>query len=257
MDYYLNEYSLRGQFKSIEEFFQSLRESTLPVLQQVQKEEGNVIWKKDTFWKSEIGQGIVLNRIPEKKNERSAEMTRLKIQLRNLFSKGPFWGADDEPIAKIKEYQFDTDFRENFEAINCFQKAVEKEGRILSFVHEEYKRDELPVIIDSDNIEQEFSIDNIYNEVWWEKQSVIKTWRINNRYLIEVRAREIASHAPHFHVTYKECSASFLIEDGTLLVANEESRILDKMKTEIKEWYDRNIEKLKEAWNHLHSEKQI
>lgn len=257
MDYYLNEYSLRGQFKSIEEFFQSLRESTLPVLKQVQKEEGNVIWKKDTFWKSEISQGIALNEIPEKKNERSIEMIRLKIQLRNLFSKGPFWGADDEPIVKIKEYQFDTDFRENFEEVNCFQKAIEREGRILSFVHEEYKRYELPVIIDSDNTEQEFSIDNIYNESWWERQPVIKTWRIDSGYLIEVRTREVASHAPHFHVTYKECSASFLIEDGTLLVANREGRILDKMKTEIKEWYNENKEELKNTWNCLHREKQI
>ena len=32
MDYYLNEYSLRGQFASVEDFFESLRNYTFPIL---------------------------------------------------------------------------------------------------------------------------------------------------------------------------------------------------------------------------------
>lgn len=67
MDYFLNEYSLRGQYKDVDEFFEKLREYTLPVLRKIEKQNGSVIWKKDIFWKSEICNGITLVKIPQKK----------------------------------------------------------------------------------------------------------------------------------------------------------------------------------------------
>ena len=49
MDYYLNEYSLRGQFASVEDFFESLRNYTFPILNKIKDKNENIIWKKDTF----------------------------------------------------------------------------------------------------------------------------------------------------------------------------------------------------------------
>lgn len=43
MDYYLNEYSLRGQFESVEDFFESLRSYTFPVLKKVNERKENII----------------------------------------------------------------------------------------------------------------------------------------------------------------------------------------------------------------------
>ena len=39
MDYYLNEYSLRGQFASVEDFFESLRNYTFPILNKIKDDE--------------------------------------------------------------------------------------------------------------------------------------------------------------------------------------------------------------------------
>lgn len=53
MDYYLNEYSLRGQFKNIDEFIETLRTSTLPALNKIQDEKEAYFGKKIPFgnWK--------------------------------------------------------------------------------------------------------------------------------------------------------------------------------------------------------------
>ena len=132
MDYFLNEYSIRGQFKDVDDFFETLRIYTLPVLKKIEEQNESVIWKKDTFWQSEICNGITLTKIPKKKNERSAELAVLQIQLIKLINEEPFWESGCECDLEIKEYRFDEDYREHFEEPNCFSKAMESEGRIVS-----------------------------------------------------------------------------------------------------------------------------
>ena len=78
---YMNEYSLRGQFKNIDEFIETLRTSTLPALNKIQDEKGSILWKKDTFWELEICNGITILNIPQKRNERNIE----KLTLRSEF----------------------------------------------------------------------------------------------------------------------------------------------------------------------------
>lgn len=169
MDYYLNEYSLRGQFRDVEDFFDSLRNNTLPVLRKIQKQQENIIWKKDTFWQSEICANISLFNIPQKKNERSSELILLKSQLIKLAHEEPFWGSDDESGIEVKEYNFDEKYRDNFEEINCFIKAIESEGRIVSFIHPAYKIPELSITILVNGDAIECFIENIYTVSWWKK----------------------------------------------------------------------------------------
>lgn len=64
MDYYLNEYSLRGQFKNTDEFIETLRTSTLPVLKRIKDEKESIVWRKDIFWNLEICNGIIISNIP-------------------------------------------------------------------------------------------------------------------------------------------------------------------------------------------------
>ena len=61
--YYLNEYSLRGQFKDIEDFADKLIEETIPVLERVYASEGNLVYKKDTLWSAEVCNDISLHEV--------------------------------------------------------------------------------------------------------------------------------------------------------------------------------------------------
>ena len=250
MDYYLNEYSLRGQFKDVDEFFETLRKYTLPVLKKIEEQKENVIFKKDTFWQREICNGISLIEIPGKKNERSVEMVLLKMELAKLISSEPFWESGCESGIEIEEYRFDEEYRDNFEEPNCFSKALENEGRIVSFVHPNYKIFKLPLVVKG--IDVECSLDNIYDVTWWKCEPEVRTWNIDNKYEVQVRAKEFEYHPPHFHVISNEYSAVFRLSNGELYTSGKK-KWTTKMIAEINEWYEKNKEELQKAWKLLHN----
>lgn len=251
MDYYLNEYSLRGQFKDVDEFFEKLRTNTLPVLRMIEKKKENIVWKKDTFWQSEICKGINLTRIPQKRNERSAEWIAMQIQLIKLVNSEPFWESGHLSDLKIKEYNFDKEYREYFEDTNCFTKALENEGRIISFVHPSYNISKLPVVVRYDELEEEYCLDNIFETAWWESEPEVKTWNISGKYTIQVRAKEFEYHPPHFHAISNEYAAVFRLNDGQLYKCGKK-KWSPSMLAEIKEWYEIHKFELQEAWKLLH-----
>lgn len=251
MDYYLNEYSLRGQFVSIEDFLKSLREKTLPILKRVEQEAGNVIWKKDSFWQCEICNGISLYNIPSNKNERNAETTMLRVKLRKICQETTFGNSILDGIV-IKEYQFDEVCRDTFEENNCFIKALETEGKIISFIHPEYMIEKLPIVVLYDETESNVCLDNIFDISWWDNIPYRKTWRIKGKYLVEVRSNEFEYHAPHFHVTCNEFSISLDLKNGEQF-SSSRKKINPKMEQEIGEWYQENKTELEEAWERLHN----
>lgn len=253
MDYYLNEYSLRGQFKDVDEFFCTLRAHTLPVLKKIEEQRENVIWKKDVFWQSEICKGIRLNEIPVRKNERSPELVLLKTKLIKVISEEPFWESGGESDLEIKEYRFDKEYRDNFDEANCFTKAIENEGRIISFIHSAYSIFQLPVIVRYNNSDTEYNIDNIFDISWWKNEPKIQTWNIaqKRKYVIQVRAKEFEYHPPHFHAISNEYSAVFKLSNGELY-RDGKKKWTTQMITEIQEWYQIHKDELKEAWEILH-----
>lgn len=251
MDYFLNEYSLRGQYKNVDEFFETLRECTLPILKKIEKQNGNVIWKKDTFWQSEICNGITLTQIPRKRNERSGEWGALQIQLIKLFSEEPFWKSGCVSDLEIIEYNFDEEYREYFEEPNCFSKAIESEGRIISFAHPNYNIAQLPVVVRYNDSDEEYSLDNIYEITWWKNEPEVKTWNILHRYVVQVRAKEFEYHPPHFHVISKEFAAVFKLSNGELY-AYGKKKWTKQMISEIQEWYKIHKDELQDAWKLLH-----
>ena len=182
MDYYLNEYSLRGQFDNTDGFFESLRSYTLPVLKKVRENKENVIWKRQEFWNSKICKGITISNIPVKKNERSGELMLFKIQLSQLAKEEPFLEDSGESDLYIKEYQFDEEYRCNFEETNCFTKAIENEGRIISFKPPSYESAQLAVIVNCEEEEKTCNIDNIYQISWWKNEPKIETWKVVKRH---------------------------------------------------------------------------
>ena len=251
MDYFLNEYSLRGQFKDIDEFFDTLRMHTLVVLKKIEEEEGSLIWKKDNFWQSEICNGITLTNIPRKRNERTPEIARLQIQLIKLVNEEPFWESQDEGNLRIKEYKFDEEYRNSFDNPNCFSKALESEGRIVSFIHPNYDIAQLPLVVSYNGLDEEYSLDNIYDMTWWKSEPEIKTWKVSEKYTIQVRAKEFDYHPPHFHAICNEYAAVFKLSNGEMYACGKNKWSMH-MITEIQEWYKIHKEELQKAWNLLH-----
>lgn len=251
MDYFLNEYSIRGQFKDVGEFFETLRNYTLPVLKKIGEQNDNVIWKKDTFWQLEICKGVTLTQIPKKKNERSPELVVLQNQLIKLINEEPFWESDCECNLEIKEYRFDMGYREHFKEPNCFSKAMESEGRIVSFVHPNYKISKLSIIVRYNKVCDQYSLDNIYEIGWWKNEPEVKNWKALQKYVVQVRAKEFEYHPPHFHVICNEFAAVFKLSDGELYTYGKK-KWTTQMITEIQEWYKIHKEELQNAWERLH-----
>lgn len=255
MEYYLNEYSIRGQFRNTDDFFKSLRENTIPVFERVVRESGSVIIKKDTFWQLEICKGVSLSQIPIRKNERSGELFALKRRLLIVIQSKPHWSAEELCETEEVEYQFDLKHKDQFEKQNCFTKAIVSEGAIISFEHAEYKSDILKVIVKKNGKEYECGLDNITNLAWWNKARKIKTWYIDNKFHVEVRAKEFDYHPPHFHVECDGYKAVYKLLDGTLYKSGNK-KLPPPFTREIKDLYANMKDELIEAWELLHNKIQ-
>lgn len=256
MNYYINEYSLRGQFQDVDEFIESLREYTLPVLKKIENDGHSVIWKKYDFWNSKICTSITLGNIPKKKNERSSERAILINRLIKLAYQKPHWSdqEDEEYGFIVVDYMFDEEYRINFHEINCFIKAINDEGRIISFLHDSYKSEELKLLIKREGKSSECLLPNIYSTDWWKIEPKIKVWYIDGKFKVEIRAKEFDYHPPHFHVSYNEYSAVFTLKNGRLYIEGD-YKLLEKDLNNINKWYEVNKKDLEDAWDNLHPSK--
>ena len=163
----------------------------------------------------------------------------------------PYWSIDEGSEVEVCEYGFDFPYSKTFPKVNCFTEAIANEGRILSFVHENYKRDTLEFIVIINGKEKNLCLDNIYSKEWWKKEPLIKTWRLEGGYLIEIRSNEYTYHPPHFHVSYNEFEAVFRLADGQLYRSGKKNPS-PKFFQVIREWYGENAEFLQNAWNEFH-----
>lgn len=252
MNYVMNEYSLRGQFPDLEAFYDSLRTYTIPALKKIENENKAVIWKKETFWQQEVCPGLTLQDIRPTRNERNMEVTALKRHLLKLYAASPFWNETESTSILATRYCFDEEISNTFPVFNCFIKAYTLTGKIISFEHEAYLSSKLEFYIESETGESCCQLDNIYDTSWWQEKTEITSWpRINGSYRVQVRAREIDRHQPHFHVEYNEYSAVFAISDGHVIEKGSPQMPDDMIKT-IQLWYKQNAEALETAWNKLH-----
>lgn len=251
MDYYVNEYSLRGQFKDTNDFFESLRTYTLPVFKNIKNEKGSIIWKKDTLWNCEVCPEKTLYDMQPSRRERSAELTKLKIFLRELYCSEPLWSDEQSDTEENVKYHFDEEYRDNFTHKNCFTEAWKHEGRIISFLHPEYKEYILPISVIHQEKEKIIELDNIYNIEWWKNCPITKKWPICGKYIAEIRGKEFDYHPPHFHVLSPDYDAVFHLKTGDFYVGSKES-IPPNLIHEVKEWYSTHKNELEAAWNSLH-----
>lgn len=265
-DYFLNEYSIRGQFYNIDDFFEKFRKYTCPVINEIKKTEQNIIWKKETFWNLEVCNGLTIEEVARYKdrNVRNSEVAELKLSIVKLFKEEPFYGDNDKCAVKdkcaikIDEYQFDDDFKKEYSNINCFTKALENEGRVVSFFHEAFERDSLDIKVLYKNEYYNYTLDNIYRKEWWKNEPKVESIFIEDyskKYKVEVRAKEFEYHPPHFHVSFKEYAAVFNLKDGSFWKGGKKEWS-ESMKKEIKDWYDKHKDELNNKWECLHKKIQ-
>ena len=252
MHYYLNDYSLRGQYNDIDDFLQNLREHTLPIFKKIEEEKESVIYKKDTLWKAEVCKGMSLYEVSNRRNERTAEIQKFKSDIVKMYQVGPFWSNVEVPDIEIKEYEFDKDYSIQFEIPNCFTKAILDGGEIISFMHPEYNISVLQLVVAYQDRDEKCSLTNIYDLNYWNNNPITTIWHHEDKFIIQVRAREFDYHPPHFHVTSKEYSAVFRLDDGTLYTHGKKGWP-SKLTDEVKIWYKENKGELQEAWRFLHS----
>lgn len=252
MNYYINEYSIRGQFEDVDEFFESLRIYTIPILKKIEEDEDSVIWKKDDLWNAKICGGITISNIPIKKNERTPMKTIFINKMIKLARSAPYWSELDEEIITAKEYRFDEEYREYFSTVNCFTRAIVDEGRIISFLHNSYKTDQLELLIQREETESVCILENIYTLSWWKNEPSVHATYIDGKYKVEIRAKEFDYHPPHFHVSYKECQAVFTLRNGELYKTGKD-KFSQKELNIIYDWYRKNKEQLEEKWKELHT----
>lgn len=257
MNYVMNDFSLRGQFKDMESFLDSIRNNIKPILRKIEAEEDGTIWKKDTFWQLEVCNGITLQDFSRRMaeimpNTRRAELPYLKQKLMKLYAQTPYWSEEEDPQVLAVRYDFDPEMRNEFLTMNCFIKAYHLNGRMISFEHEEYPNGTLVFWIEQDGREVRCELENMRDATWWDEETSIRKWpRIAGLYRVEVRAHEVDRHCPHFHVTYNEYSASFAIENGEVLQMGKEE-MPSGMRSTIQRWYVDHAEELKAAWDLLH-----
>lgn len=249
MDYYINEYSLRGQFQTIDDFFTSLREYTLPLLKKIEEDDGSIIWKKEDLWNTFVCENIKLSEISKHtKNERNPESSAIKTKLCKLYSRGPYWESELEKENIIVDYFFDLNYKDVFAEDNCFKEAIRSEGQIISFLHDEYKDDTLEFEVKKNNECFKLKINNVYC-LSLVKNVVIKTWK-ENAYCYEVRYKEYEYHPPHFHVSTTECKAVYKLPSCELY--KHSGSLTNKFSLDVKTWLAVNKKSLIDAWNEYH-----
>ena len=86
---------------------------------------------------------------------------------------------------------------------------------------------------------------------WWRPEFAVQQ-KVYQKYVIEIRANEYDFHPPHFHVRCNEFSAVFKLSNGDLYTQGK-NKWPPKMINEVKEWYSKHKEVLKESWSILHS----
>lgn len=253
MNYYLNEYSLRNQFRNTDDFFESLRKHTFPAIEKIQENGDCIIFKKETLWAAKICNDISLNNIPRIKNKRCAELPYLIIQLQK-FMAAPYWIEDENDSVEVLEYKFDETYRDNFDRTNCFTKALLDEGTIISFAHDSYKTPKLfLLVILFDGKANECELHNIYDKSCFECLPKIRKWP-HTKYNIEVRANEPAYHPPHFHVSHDDYSAMISLKTGELFPPNR--KLPPSMVKDIRDIYAEKEAELNDAWDKLHNKIQ-
>lgn len=256
MEYVINNYSLHGQFPNKEAFWESLHNYTMPVMNRILKDNDFIIWKANTLWsKYTYDNKTLYDALLEKtKNVGYPEIPSYKSKLLKLLQAHPFLEEDYDNNVRIVKYLFDEEIIP--EEKDCFSIAIHREAPVVSFEDEIFKKDKLEVELTVEGKRLYCDIKNIYSIDCWTTVTRVKNYRINDVYVVQVRANEFEFHPPHFHFCYGNRKSPGYKEAMIKILNCEfyqnESRFSASEKRLIKDFYNNNREELIQSWNELH-----
>lgn len=252
--FYVNEYSLRGQFASIEEFSESMCEHTLPLLKKIQNAEGAVLLKKTDFWQAQICSNCTLEGLKYNKQVRYAAPLALKVLIQKLLYNKPYW--DEEKLSdidvEIESYGFDKEYCDNFEKDNCFFRALLHGDNIVSFWHSAYCENYLSFGVNRNGISRGESLLNLACLEHWPREIPGRHWNVTNKTRVCVRLKEPVNHKAHFHVKCSDYEGSFDLYTGVVLSEKGNANIKERVASEVQRWHSAHLSELLAAWNEFH-----
>lgn len=135
MELILNDFSLDGQFRGIEDFADYVRDVLAPILDVIVENEITFM-KKSDFYMAAVTADLSLNDFMMMANEPTISL--LKGYLVNLGYCEPYW---DEDKATREEVKYGYPMKK--EEPNCFTEVIERRGKLISFDHPGYKEDKI------------------------------------------------------------------------------------------------------------------
>lgn len=132
MDVILNEYSLNGQFESIEEFVLWIRNEWMEMFDYfLQKKVA--IYKKSNFYSNKVTKDETLRDLLKMRGD--PLIAKIKSFIINSAYSDPYWDTDDNCKSKQgNTYKCPNDN----DLPNCFSEAIERDRTVLSIKNENY-----------------------------------------------------------------------------------------------------------------------
>lgn len=250
--FYMNEYSLRGQFSTVDEFSKSMQEKTLPLLKKIQNTKGAVFWKKSNFWQAKICSGCTLESLRENKHVSYAVTPLLKIMLQKILYSKPYWDEENPPDIVIENYEFDEEYRDVFEKDNCFLRALSHGDNIVSFWHSAYSENYLCFSVKREGKNVVEKLHNLACVAHWPQNVAGRHWMVTDNVRAFIRIKETDKHIPHFHVECEGYAGSFDLYTGEVLSESGNSNTRSRISSEIRRWQPDHLNELLAAWLEFH-----
>lgn len=145
MELILNEFSLDGQFQSLDDFADYVRDILAPFLDIVVENQIPLL-KKSDFYALLVMEGVSLNDLLFMSNEPAISV--FKSYLVKLGYCEPYW--DSNPATKPEvHYRFPA----GTDAPNCFTETMERNGKLVSVDHKDYREESVTCFRNEQQIE--------------------------------------------------------------------------------------------------------
>lgn len=135
MELILNDFSLDGQFKGLEDFANYIRDILAPLLDVV-IDNKIVFLKKSDFYRAAVTADLSLHDLMLMANEPAISL--LKQYIVNLGYCEPYWDTD---VATKEEVQYGYPIHR--QEPNCFTEVIERRGKLISFKHPDFREEKI------------------------------------------------------------------------------------------------------------------
>lgn len=156
MDVIINDFSLDGQFKDVEDFFDSLLEETLPAFYSLVSHDCEILSSFETYSRHVSANLTLYNTLTEESYRGYPEATKLKSFLTSCAHE-PYWTTAPQTD---KQLRYSVSGMEAESVPNCFTEAFSREKILLSFQNKNFKCDELKITVGED----EQFLYNLFNQ---------------------------------------------------------------------------------------------